>query len=214
MLQESRPGAFIAFIFAVRGYLCSQAQLIAIQREIRKPCMRKMIQCVWAWVMRESWEHWCVCMCVCVCVCVTGSPLKVHPPFLSKVCPPNNSYVKGIVYLAVISYLDKLVQPTYAVVKQTKPPDTPKQHLNLDLRVPTLTVLQLLRLIYSDICVQKVKAWSLRQCLITLDSYHDIDAWWQLTCHQTKSTYDILVMPTAIKWRETMSLEKFQNHPM
>ena len=56
-----------------------------------------------------------------------------------------------IVYLAVISYLDKLVQPTYAVVKQTRPPDTPKEHLNFDLRVPTLTVLQLLRLIYNDI---------------------------------------------------------------
>ena len=68
-LQESHPQAFIAFFFAVWGYLHSQANLVAIRCELCRHMHNawKMIQWVWAWVMREmrvsrrmceSWEPW------------------------------------------------------------------------------------------------------------------------------------------------------------
>ena len=41
MLQESRPRAFIGFFFAVRGYLCSQANLVDLQHEICKLCIMR-----------------------------------------------------------------------------------------------------------------------------------------------------------------------------
>ena len=50
-LQESCPR--LSF-FVMRGYLRSQANLVAIWRELCKhheKCMRKIMQCVWAWVM-------------------------------------------------------------------------------------------------------------------------------------------------------------------
>ena len=28
---------------------------------------------------------------------------------------------------------------------------------------------------------------------MTLDSYHDLDTWWKITCHQTKSNYDVII---------------------
>ena len=29
--------------------------------------------------------------------------------------------------------------------------------------------------------------------LITLDLYHDLDTWWEIAFHQTKSNYDVII---------------------
>ena len=40
----------------------------------------------------------------------------------------------------------------------------------------------------DDYCTKNFK-----DALITLDLYYDLDTWWELTCHPTKSNYDIIL---------------------
>ena len=102
--KKAAPG-FQVFIFAIQGYLRSQANLVVIWRELCKrhaKCMRKIMQCVWAWVMCKMRVSHTQCMKIespgpwlhLILLCdltsrLTSLALSLHssfPPFHSVCC--------------------------------------------------------------------------------------------------------------------------------
>ena len=61
------------------------------------------------------------------------------------------------------------------------------------MKVSQLDIIAFSGALRKDYCTQNYEA-----VYITLDSYYDLDTWWELTCHQTLSNYDVILDHTHI----------------